>query len=229
MTTRVAGCSIDTSLPTAGISLNYCDARIAAETQNCQAPAHYIPNPYVTLIYDNATGNLLRADQHLGTCTTEQPTTPAEPVTITVTEEQFRALPLTGSGLIMNPIREDHYYVNLPIFFHTNDTPQTLTTDILGTPVQIRATPISYTWDYGNGDTKTGTTPGTDYPDETYAQEYHSTGTYTTTLTTTWTGEYAINNGPWHPINGLAYTENHTTPYTVIESLPVLVNPPEDH
>ncbi|WP_290658140.1 hypothetical protein [Kocuria sp.] len=96
---------------------------------------------------------------------------------------------------------------------HTNvyaqAEPQTFTTTLGGYPVQVRAYPVQYTWDYGDG-TTLGPTPltGAPLPDGAWDEPtdtshvYTTTGDYTVRLTTSFYGEYNIADTGWQPVAG---------------------------
>ena len=96
---------------------------------------------------------------------------------------------------------------------HTNvyaaAQPQTFTTTLGGYPVQVRAYPVQYTWDYGDG-TTLGPTPltGSALPDGAWDEPtdtshvYTATGDYTVRLTTSFYGEYNIADTGWQPVAG---------------------------
>lgn len=87
--------------------------------------------------------------------------------------------------------------------------PQTFETTLGGYPVSVRAYPVQYTWNYGDGSTL-GPTPLTgapladgewDVPTDT-SHVYTATGDYSLTLTTSFYGEYNIAGSGWQPVNG---------------------------
>lgn len=87
--------------------------------------------------------------------------------------------------------------------------PQTFETTLGGYPVSVRAYPVQYTWNYGDGSTL-GPTPLTgapladgewDVPTDT-SHVYTATGDYSLTLTTSFYGEYNIAGTGWQPVNG---------------------------
>ncbi|WP_051196974.1 PKD domain-containing protein [Jonesia quinghaiensis] len=150
-----------------------------------------------------------------------------EPIVISVSVEEFRRLPLVGSGIVIEPDRDD-YVIHLPVIGKTDPSPQILTTTILGIGVAIRATPIEYAWDFGDGTQPLVTTdPGRSYPDQTIEHPYTELGDFTISLTTTWEGEFSIDGGAtWLPINGTTTTTTTDTaaPIRVEEHVPLLVN-----
>ena len=128
----------------------------------------------------------------------------AAPVPV-VTLADFRSLPLPAAQPTIQPtggqalIRmRTNAYVD-----PDSTAPQMFDITLLGTPVQVRATPATYTWDYGDGsDPVTTDDPGAPYPDLTTWHEYERPGAVAITLTTTYTGQYSVAGGPYLDIPG---------------------------
>ncbi|SDS01861.1 PKD domain-containing protein [Paraoerskovia marina] len=120
--------------------------------------------------------------------------------------------------------------VHFDTIVHTqnpDEAAQETTTELLGTPVQIRAQPTEYTWDFGDGTTQTTNDPGKPYPDHTITHQYTDLQTYTITLTTQWTGQYRITGATtWTDVPGTATTTSTSNPLDVLELTPRLVTDP---
>lgn len=84
---------------------------------------------------------------------------------------------------------------------------QTITENLLGFDVEIRATPAEYHFDYGDGTTLTTTNPGgpatepSTNSDTATSHAYTETGRYPVTVTTTFIGEYRLLGGPWNALS----------------------------
>ena len=136
---------------------------------------------------------------------------------LTLTVEDFRRLPLTPPPLTIQPARAEHL-VNMPTIVYTTPAQQLLTTTLLGYPVEVEATPTTYTWDFGDTTTVTTTSPGRPYPNHDIAHPYARPGTYTITLTTTWTGRYRLaGTTTWSTVTGTATTTT-SAPITAVEA-----------
>jgi hypothetical protein len=120
---------------------------------------------------------------------------------------EFRRIPLTPSGITVQPDR-GWTLVNVETIVRTDPTPQTATTTVLGIPVLVRATPARYTWTFGDGSAPLTTTdPGSPWPDHTISHAYRTAGTTEISLTTDWAGEFQVaGTTTWNPINGTAST-----------------------
>ncbi|WP_447647103.1 PKD domain-containing protein [Nocardioides zeae] len=112
--------------------------------------------------------------------------------------------------------------VNLPTNFFTTTESFTTTVTVLGYTVDLDITPTSYTWDFGDGTTRTTTTPGAPYPDLDITHTYTRTGTYPTNLTTTWSADYRVDDGPWQRVQGTVDMPSPTIDLQVREATPVL-------
>jgi len=123
------------------------------------------------------------------------------PVVITVTQSDFARMPV--SPLQANAGPADGWLpVNMVNVLHTDDDVQELETELLDTPVAIRATPVRFHWDLGDGNTITTTNPGEPYPSEAVSATYSQEGWYDVTLTTTFAGQLSVDGGPWQDIDG---------------------------
>ena len=125
----------------------------------------------------------------------------APPVVITVTREDFARLPVEPLEPHAGPA-EGWLPVNMVNVLYTEPDDQLLSTELLGTPVAIRATPVSYHWDLGDGNTITTTDPGEPYPSEVVSATYTQEGWYDITLTTTFSGQFSVDGGEWQDIDG---------------------------
>lgn len=128
----------------------------------------------------------------------------------------FSRLQLPGTGITIQPpgskaIRD------LDVIVYTDPTPVDHHDTILGYPLTIRATPILFTWDFGDGVTHTTTDPGQPWPEPTTTHRYGDTGPVTISLTTTWQGEFQINSGAWIPITSHATTTDVAPQIEIID------------
>lgn len=160
---------------------------------------------------------------------------PADPVRATapISQAQFQdlvyrefaSLPLTGSGLVHQP--QGEAIIGLDFILFTDPAPVSNQERLFDVPVTIRATPVHYLWDLGDGGTISTTDPGKSFPDQTVTYLYEEAGTYTVTLTTTWVGHYSTGQ-TWHPIAGTITTTETSEPITHKKYRTVLIPPPND-
>lgn len=142
--------------------------------------------------------------------------------------QQFQTLPLASSGITHQP-DGDWAMVNIDFIVMTDPSPQILTTTLLGVDVAVRATPVHYSWDFGDGSPAATTSdPGQPYPGQTVTHVYSSASdAVAVTLTTQWRGELQIGGqGPWLPIAGYATTTDTTAPIEIAAFDVVLVPEP---
>ena len=121
--------------------------------------------------------------------------------TITVTRSEFADMPIKPLQANAGPA-DGWLPVNMTNVLHTDPAIQELSTELLDTPVAIRAIPTSFHWDLGDGNTITTTNPGKPYPSETVSAAYTQEGWYDITLTTTFSGQFSVNGGEWQDIDG---------------------------
>lgn len=127
---------------------------------------------------------------------------------LVITPSEFRKFPIRGSNLKSDPqkfsLRNGHTHL-----WAEGDT-QDFNTDIRGIPTKLRAIPVGWNWDYGDGDTRNLDFPGEPAPEHTLRDEtptshsYTETGTYGVGLTTLFRGEFSVDGGPWQAIPGQA-------------------------
>lgn len=125
----------------------------------------------------------------------------ADPVVITVTREDFESMPVAPLIATAGP-PEGWLPVNMVNVLYAESEPQTMDMTLLGTPVQVRATPVQYDWDLGDGNTISTAEPGKPYPSEAVSSTYRYEGWYDVTLTTTFSGQFSVDGGPWQDIDG---------------------------
>lgn len=155
-------------------------------------------------------------------CTSDAPA--AEPVVIpAVTVSDLRRVDLPPSPVLLQP-GTGQALLNVPLVLRTSGGTVTRDTTVLGFPVTIRATPVSWTWDLGDG-AHLGPTgdPGRAYPHQTLTHAYTEPGDRPITLTTTWAGEYTIAGLPYRPIEGTATTTSPGVGVHVLSGGNVLV------
>lgn len=107
--------------------------------------------------------------------------------------------------------------VGLPTNFYADATSSIVSTTLLGSPADVRFTPVSFTWDHGDGSTTTSTSGGetwaalgvAEFSETATSHVYESPGDYTISLTVLYSAEYRIGGGEWR---GLAGTVPSTSP-----------------
>lgn len=127
---------------------------------------------------------------------------------LVITPSEFRKFPIRGSNLKSDPykfsLRNGHTHL-----WAEGDT-QDFNTDIRGIPTKLRAIPVGWNWNYGDGNTRNLDFPGEPAPEHTLRDKtptshfYTETGTYGVGLTTLFRGEFSVDGGPWQAIPGQA-------------------------
>lgn len=144
-------------------------------------------------------------------------------LTVEDVRRAFEELKLDPGTLVIQP-PDGLTLVNFKTnFYTTTTTPTTLTVTLLDQPVTIEATPATYTWYFGDGQTTHTTEPGAAYPSLTITHEYLRKGDYRPSLSTTYTGRYKIGDGAWQTIPGTVTIDGPTQPLRAIEAQPKLV------
>lgn len=163
----------------------------------------------------------------LGGCRDMPAGAPTTAQVASILERDLRTVQVAPSVLRVQPDRS-WTFVNVDTIVHTDSEPQTLTTSVLGAPIELRLTPVSFAWDFGDGaDPLTTTEPGDPYPARTIAHTYTRTGDYQITLTTSWSGQFRVADDPaWHPLSAQATTVTTSAPLQVTQARSILVEDP---
>lgn len=130
---------------------------------------------------------------------------PDQPAVPRLSLEDFRRLPLPpGTSVVQPPTRD--VLIRMPTNAYAASTSAVeLTTELLGQPVRVRATPVAWSFDYGDGAVVgPSEDPGGPYPRLTTAHEYTRPGAYEIVMTTHYSGEYSVAGGAWVPVVGRA-------------------------
>ena len=136
----------------------------------------------------------------------------AEPAVV-ITLEDFQSQPIIAATVVSEPNNFGLLggYNN----FWADVDEQEFTFETLGDQVTIRAWPVAYDWNYGDGTTKTTQTAGNPVPESDWllvetptSHVYGATGDYNLVLSTRFNGDYSVNGGPWIPIAGQAAVES---------------------
>ena len=142
-----------------------------------------------------------------------------------VTVEQFRRLPWPPALVHIQP-GNGRTLVNVPTNVYLEAATRVVPTVLLGQQVQVRATPATYTWSFGDGTTLRTSDPGAPYPDLRTTHVYTRAGTMPVGLTTTYRGEYSVAGGAWLPVDGTADVVTPPADLTVIAARSELVESP---
>lgn len=132
---------------------------------------------------------------------------------------EFARLPVDGGRLVMQPDR-GNVLVNIETIAYVESGVQSFERALLGSPVMLRATPVEYRWDFGEGEPFTTTVPGAPFPEATvwyvYRRATAEGETRRIAVETTWAGSFSVAGGPWQPIEATVTTTSTTDPFTVI-------------
>lgn len=118
--------------------------------------------------------------------------------------------------------------VNLDTIVYTDESRvSTKTVTLLGFPVVVEATPMSYSWDFGDGGPVLITsTPGKPYPAREITHKYMKRGSTKVTLTTNYAARFNVADTGWQYVDGTVPIAGPPTALLVREAVPVLVDPP---
>ena len=150
----------------------------------------------------------------------------AGPVVVTSTD--VARVMARGSGVVRQPPGAEAL-VSRIVIVYTSSASQELSTRVGDQDVSVLATPVSYTWGWGDGATTTTTDPGAAYPDHTVYHRYSRTARgVTITLTTTWSATYSVAGGPPQPVSGVLTTTDTADPFDLVRQISYLTDDAEE-
>lgn len=122
-------------------------------------------------------------------------------------QKQFQSLPISAGAVVAQP--SPHTLRGAETNFYADATEQQFDVTMFGQKVHVIATPVQYTWNYGDG-TVFGPQPsmGGPLPQARWGEKtrtshaYANTGDFQVVLTTSFQGTYSVNSGPPLPIPG---------------------------
>ncbi|WP_162144887.1 PKD domain-containing protein [Arthrobacter castelli] len=129
-----------------------------------------------------------------------------EPVVITLRE--FESQPIVAAQIVSQP---EHFGLkNAHSNVYAVAEEQQFTFEFEDAQIRLRAWPVSYRWNYGDGTGQTTTTGGTKLDvgamntETATSHRYTETGDYNVSLVTYFAGDYSVDGGPWRPVAGEA-------------------------
>jgi len=133
--------------------------------------------------------------------------------------EDFRVLRIAPPTVGVQPSGE--MLVNKAAILFTADDAQSFDVEIAGFDVEIVAEPVTWDWEFDDGERLTTDVPGAPYPSfevtHTFTEPLQAS---TVRLTTSWRGRYRVAADPlrkWRAIDGTATTESTSEPFDVVE------------
>ena len=132
------------------------------------------------------------------------PARPAPPTEIP--ESQFQNFDIPAPQISAWP--KDWAVIGKPAAFWTDADVSYIDMTLLTYAVTVRVTPEKYNWDFGDGTGATTTKKGSKPrpgDDPIIGHDFQKVGPTTVSMTTTFSGEFSVDGGPWIPIDGYAY------------------------
>ncbi len=140
----------------------------------------------------------------------------APPPVPTVTEHDFQNFTIPPS--VPHSWPADWGVAHRRTAFWADSATRYIDLTLLGQAVTVRATPVSYQWDFGDGARKNMKTPGSKPRTLDRASLFHvyqRPAKVSVRVITTYTGEYRVGNGGWQDIPGTAAVASPGLPLTI--------------
>ena len=135
--------------------------------------------------------------------------------------EELRRVGLPALEIEIQP--ETKTLVNFDTIFHTDPQPVDVDLTILGQGVEVRATPTSYVWQFGDGSTLTTSTPGEAYPSKEIVHRYLDADvTVEPSVSVTYGAQFRVGGGAWQDVGGTVTIPGPPEGLRVVEAVGVL-------
>ncbi|GAA3279385.1 hypothetical protein [Nesterenkonia halobia] len=145
-----------------------------------------------------------------------------EPSPATVAESAFMSMSPDAPRVRFEPHLLGFGYKGRHTNMYAEVDEQSISEEFLGQTVEIRASPVIYHWDYGDGMSRTTTDPGGPLPEHDGTGEkinktdfatktslvYEETGIYPVTVTTVYVGEFRYAGRDWTSLPGQLRVES---------------------
>ncbi len=111
-----------------------------------------------------------------------------------------RRVGLPSLGINIQP--GDATLVNLDTIFYARPQPFARSVTLLGYDIDLRATPVLYTWHHGDGTSHTTSEPGAPYPAKTVTYRYQQPADHVRpSVDVTYRVRYRVDGGGWQTLN----------------------------
>ena len=139
-----------------------------------------------------------------------------------VTLSDVQSIVAEGGTINVSPNR-GWVYVNKPVYFESDAVGYDEDLTVLGNAVTVHLTPLSYTWDPGDGSEQfSSADAGGPWPDGTVTHAYlKDLAEVRIALTVEWTAEFTV-GGTTYPVDGTATSTTQSDPFDVREAEAVL-------
>ena len=118
---------------------------------------------------------------------------------------------------------------HLPMNIYSTAGATTEMGELLGWPIEVTFTPVSYYWSYGDGTARSTTNAGASwgarqFSTTTTSHTYQSSGVYTVSLSITYRASYRFGGGAWVVLPGELTRTAGSRTVDVLSVTPLLVN-----
>lgn len=148
---------------------------------------------------------------------------------IVVTPAEFRKFPIKSFSVHSDP--DGVSLIRAYTHFWAEGGSQEFHTVMSGKNVDVRAIPVEWLWDYGDGTTARFSDPGGPVDDRSLSEatptshQFQDTGLFQVKVTTMYRGEFRVENGSWEPIPGQAAVPSDQSPMDIWRTKKQLVDP----
>ena len=150
---------------------------------------------------DPVSGAAVLGTERFSGCSSSSGSGGGGPVMPVVSQEDFRSLGVEPLVAHLGPPGQ-WIPVGIDMIVWAESGVQVFEVEMFGQPVRVRATPVKYVWDFGDGTVLTTSFPGRPHPSRDVSMRYVGQGWYEVSLVTVFSGEFSVAGGPWQPVQG---------------------------
>ncbi|MUK02019.1 hypothetical protein GM708_08775 [Vibrio cholerae] len=131
-----------------------------------------------------------------------------EEAPIVIALEEFQKQPVLAATIVSQPSNFGLRNAHSNIYAEAQE--QEFTFEFRDATIVLKARPVAYQWNYGDGTSATIATPGGPVEGDPFdtqtptSHQYAQTGDFDLTLTTFFAGDYSVDGGPFQPVAGEA-------------------------
>lgn len=131
-----------------------------------------------------------------------------EEAPIVITLEEFEKQPVLAATIVSQPSNFGLKNAHSNVYAEAQE--QEFTFEFQDATIVLKARPVSYQWNYGDGTSATTAMPGGPVKGNAFdtrtptSHQYAQTGDFDLSLTTFFAGDYSVDGGPFQPVAGEA-------------------------
>lgn len=133
-----------------------------------------------------------------------------------------QASQIIDSGKVIVQPSAGTILVNKDVFYFSTASEHVSAVKVAGENIPLRLTPVSFRWDFGDGNELSTQSPGGKWPDGDVVHAYQKSGRYTPRLDIFWKVDVRLPKAPWLQLPNLGHTQAIGEELDLVEAKTVL-------